>query len=268
MFNMMKMDFRRMLKSKMFYIAFLCMAAAILFTVITLRTVTDPELRQQAIDKGMEITTTDQEDFQEVLDMTWTEALCSSIYTGGFYSIIVSVIAVLFVCSDFGGGFAKNIFSYQGKRWQYVVSKLVCMAVVCLLWILGTFVVFEGICRAGQIRFSPASPMEYGMFVGGYVLIGMAYAAQAIFISLLTRSEGAGIGASIVVAGGLVAVLLEAFLGNWGISVMKYTLYGSLQDMESFLVDKTPAAWMISVILVWLAVWAALGIWSLKKKDI
>lgn len=62
MLNMLRMDLRRMFRSRMFYIAFLCLTAGILIMIIMLHTITDPELREQAIDAGMKFTTTNDSD--------------------------------------------------------------------------------------------------------------------------------------------------------------------------------------------------------------
>lgn len=79
MLNMLRMDLRRMFRAKMMFIAFLCLSAGILISIITLRTVTDPELRQQAIDAGVEITSDDQTDFNAIRSLTETQALCTTI---------------------------------------------------------------------------------------------------------------------------------------------------------------------------------------------
>lgn len=268
MLNMLRMDFRRMIRSKMFYIGFLCMVAGLLVTIITLRTVTDPELRQQAIDKGMEITANDQSEFAEVLNMTQTEALCSTVYNGGFFFMALYMVAVLFVCSDFGSGFAKNIFSYSGGRWRYFLSKLLCMAAVCLIWIVGTIVMFWLLCTMGHLKFRPVGAGEYGMFIGAYLLIGIAYAAQAIFLSVLLRSEGAGIAASILIPAGVVVSLAEMMLNAFGISIASNTLYGSAQGMTAFLVNHTSPVRLLIVTAAWLVIWTVVGILTLRRKDI
>lgn len=85
MLNMLRMDLRRMFRAKMMFIAFLCLSAGILISIITLRTVTDPELRQQAIEAGVEITSDDQTDFNAIRSLTETQALCTTIYSGSFY---------------------------------------------------------------------------------------------------------------------------------------------------------------------------------------
>ena len=95
MLNLLRMDLRRMFRSRMFYIAFLCLTAGILIMIIMLHTITDPELREQAIDAGMKFTTTNDSDFDEIRQMSETEALCSTIYSGGFFFVALYVVAVL-----------------------------------------------------------------------------------------------------------------------------------------------------------------------------
>ena len=114
MLNMLRMDLRRMFRAKMMFIAFLCLSAGILISIITLRTVTDPELRQQAIDAGVEITSDDQTDFNAIRSLTETQALCTTIYSGSFIFVALYIIVVLFVCNDYSSGFAKNIFTEAG----------------------------------------------------------------------------------------------------------------------------------------------------------
>lgn len=143
MLNMLRMDLRRMFRSKMMYVAFFCLAAGILISIITLRTVTDPELRQQAVDAGVDITAGDQADFDAIRALTEMQALCTTIYSGGFIYVALYIVVVLFVCTDYSSGFAKNIFSFCGSRWRYFFSKLLCMIAVCALWILGSFLVFR-----------------------------------------------------------------------------------------------------------------------------
>lgn len=268
MLNMLRMDLRRMFRSKMFYIAFLCLTAGILIMIITLRTITDPELRKQAVDAGMTVTTTNDSDFDEIRQMSETEALCATIYSGGFFFVALYVVAVLFVCSDFSSGFAKNIFSYNGGRWRYFAGKMICMLAVCAVWIAGSILMFRVICRISGMYFAPDEPGAYAAFFLGYLLIGAAYMAQGIFISVMLRSGGAGIAAAIVVAGGLLVVMVESLLGNWGLSFMEMTLYGCVQGMTEYLVQGASFMKSAAVAGIWLAIWSAASFWPLYKKDI
>lgn len=268
MLNMLRMDLRRMFRSRMFYIAFLCLTAGILIMIIMLHTITDPELREQAIDAGMKFTTTNDSDFDEIRQMSETEALCSTIYSGGFFFVALYVVAVLFICSDFSSGFAKNIFSYNGGRWRYFAGKMVCMSMVCAVWIAGSMLVFRVICRICGMYFAPDEPGVYVAFFLGYLLIGAAYMAQGLFLSVMFRSEGAGIAAAIVVPGGILIVMVESMLGNWGLSINDMTLYGCVQNMTGYLVQGDSFMKGAAVAGVWLVIWSAASLWPLYKKDI
>ncbi|MBS7031384.1 MAG: hypothetical protein KH237_09845 [Clostridium sp.] len=241
MLNMLRMDLRRMFRSRMFYIAFLCLTAGILIMIIMLHTITDPELREQAIDAGMKFTTTNDSDFDEIRQMSETEALCSTIYSGGFFFVALYVVAVLFICSDFSSGFAKNI---------------------------GSMLVFRVICRICGMYFAPDEPGVYAAFFLGYLLIGAAYMAQGLFLSVMFRSEGAGIAAAIVVPGGILIVMVESMLGNWGLSINDMTLYGCVQNMTGYLVQGDSFMKGAAVAGVWLVIWSAASLWPLYKKDI
>lgn len=268
MINMLRMDLRRIFRSKMFYIAFLCLAAGILISIITLRTVTDPELRQQAIDAGMEITASDESDFDNILNMTQTQALLTTVYNGGFFFVALYVVVVLMVCTDFSSGYAKNIFSVYGGRWRYFASKLLCMMVVCAVWIAGTIAVFRLTCAMVHLQFQPEAMPNLLLFIGGYLLIGTAFAAQGIFVSTLLRSEGAGIAAAILVPSGVAALLVNMISGIFGISILEQTLYGSIQKMTDCLTVGGPAMGVVIVSMIWVAVWGGLSMLALYKKDI
>ena len=215
MLNMLRMDLRRMFRVKMMFIAFLCLAAGILISIITLRTVTDPELRQQAIESGVEITTSDETDFESIRSLTETQALCTTIYSGSFIFVALYIVVVLFVCNDYSSGFAKNIFSFYGGRWCYYVSKLLCMTIVCALWILGSFLIFRICSVVSGMNFARSNLVDY----------------------------------------------LRVF-------VEYKTLYGSVQAVTANVTYGSPVGEAMAVTAVWLAVWSALSLLALYKKDI
>ncbi len=268
MLNMLRMDLRRMARTKMFYIAFGVMAAGVILTVVLLHVVTDPDARAAAMRMGMVFTDEDGAVINDIVQMTFMEALCSTVYTGGILFIALYIVSVLFVCSDFSSGFAKNIFSVQGGRWIYFVSKVLCMAVVCGIWMVGTAVVFKIACQMADLRFMGAGTFPAAAFAGGFGLVGIAFCAQGIFLSVLSRSEGAGIAAAIVLPGGIVVSLLESLLGLWGISVLDRTLYGCVQGVAMYLDARGPLRPYLVTAAVWFAVWTFGAIFVLKRRDI
>lgn len=272
MSNLLRMDIRRMSRSKMFYIAFGSLSAAIVISIILFHVLTDPNLRSVMINAGMTVSTggagVDESVFDQLLDMTEAEAIISTVYNGGLFYVALYLVVALFVCSDYESGFAKNIFSLQGTRWKYYFSKLMCAAAVCASWILGSFVIFKGVSLICGMSFRPMSLRELALFFGGYLFLGIAFSAQAIFISVTTRSAGAGVGAAIVMSGGLAVVIIDAVIGNFGLSIMSKTLYGSIQGITGYFAQGDPLATPLLTAAVWIVIWSVLSCLVLRKRDI
>ena len=58
----------------------------------------------------------------------------------------------------------------------------------CAVWIAGSMLVFRVICRICGMYFAPDEPGVYAAFFLGYLLIGAAYMAQGLFLSVMFRS--------------------------------------------------------------------------------
>ena len=71
-----------------------------------------------------------------------------------------------------------------------------------------------------------------------------------------------------MLAGGIVPVMLEALLGNWGISIVYKTLYGSVQAVTENINSGSLVGGAMAVTAVWLAIWSALSLFALYKKDV
>ncbi len=268
MLNLLRMDLRRMFRSGMFYITSFILAAGIVLTVSLMHIVTDPDARAAGEEAGMVFTAEDEDDINEIMSMSKTDALCNTIYSGGIFNVVLYIVAALFVCSDFVSGYAKNIFSVHGRRWQYFFSKLLCMAAVALVWMAGTALVFEISSWMIGLQFAPGSGIHFGVFVGGFGLTGLAFCAQSIFLCLLLRSEGAGIAAGIIIPSGLAVTLLEQLLRIWNLSIMDWTLYSCTEGVVGRLVCGAPLARHMLVAALWLVLFVAAGTLVLKKKDI
>ena len=122
MLNMLRMDLRRMFRSKMFYIAFLCLTAGILIMIIMLHTITDPELREQAIDAGMKFTTTNDSDSmksgrcrKQRRSVPLFTAVDFSLLRFMLWRFCLSVLIQQRLC--------QKHFSYNGGRWRYFAGK-------------------------------------------------------------------------------------------------------------------------------------------------
>lgn len=272
MSNLLRMDIRRMSRSKMFYIAFGGLSAAIIISVLLFFVLTNPGMRSIMVNAGMTISTggasVDESAFDQLLDMTEAQAFCSTVYNGGIFYVVLYIVVALFVCSDYESGFAKNIFSLQGTRWKYYFSKLMCATAVCVSWILGTFVIFRAMSLVCGMSFAPMSLRDFLIFLGGFLLPGIAFSAQAIFISAAARSTGAGVGFGIIIPGGLAVVIIDTIIGNFGLSIMSKTIYGSIQGVTGYFAQGDSLAAPLLTAAVWLVIWSVLSCLILRKKDI
>ncbi len=132
MVSLFRIDLERAIKSKSPYICLGILIVCLFFSGFMLLVVLDPELRNSALDLGMEITANDQFDFSFLSKKPFLEVLHQMFLNGGGLYIFLCMIATLFVCNDFESGFVKNIFSFEQKRWKYLISKLVLLQLIWL----------------------------------------------------------------------------------------------------------------------------------------
>ena len=101
---------------------------------------------------------------------------------------------------------------------------------------------------------------------------GAAWAAQMIFIYVLTRSEGAAIAGAIIFPTGLLVTLLQSILSTikMNSTFLNYTLFGITNKITDASGNFSIGVYIqcIAVPLAWLAFYAGLSILVLKKKDI
>lgn len=271
MFNLLHMDLRRLRRGKVFYIMLAVFAAIVLFTTFMIFLTSNPALAQAFAGVGISVNVTDMETREIIQDanqmlamvtsMTKAEFFYSIICKGGGLAVLVAILSTLFVCEDFSGGFAKNIFSIHERRSGYIVAKAVTMMCASgVLALVGTLLsyLFVALFRLPMANGELSTALSYLLQAW---LVGSAFAVQNIFLCVLTRSIALGIVGSFICAGGVAAMVPESVLGLFRLSVMEYTLYGC--TTAPGLTVK-----MVLVCAAWIAVYLVLGTLVLRKKDI
>lgn len=141
--SMMKVDFRRMFTSRLFYImAGICLVTPILILVMT--TMMDgsvsvnPQTGEETVIEGFKnvwqiIGTVSGASSAMSMDMT-TMCNINLLYFG------IAVLVGLFVSDDFRSGYAKNLFTVRVKKSDYVISKTLVLFVSSVLLILSFLV--------------------------------------------------------------------------------------------------------------------------------
>ena len=148
--SMLKVDFKRLLISRAFYIIVAsCLVAPILILVMTTMmdgTVTvNPETKEETVIEGFDnvwqiigsVSTDESQSVQAgaTMDMSLT-SMCN---INMLYFAIAALVCI-FVSEDFRSGYAKNLFTVRAKKSDYVASKTLVLVFGAAMMIFAFFV--------------------------------------------------------------------------------------------------------------------------------
>ncbi len=185
--SMLKVDFRRMFKSKLFYILIACaLVIPILMTVMM--TMMDGSVSVDS-QTGVETVIHGPENVWQSIGTLPTAggtamggmdvmAMCNI----NMAFMGVAVFVCLFISDDFRSGYAKNLFTVRAKRGEYVVSKTVS-GFICGGFMLIAY--FIGSMLGGAI--SGLSFELHGLTPGNIVMCMLAKIfLMLVFVSIFT----------------------------------------------------------------------------------
>ena len=142
--SMLKVDFRRMFKSKLFYILVACaLVMPILMTVMMSMMDGQESVNQQT----GEITIMEgpENAWQNIGTLPGESLSGDEIFMMCNINMMFMAVAVficLFISDDFRSGYAKNLFTVRAKRGEYVVSKtlsgFICGALMLITYLIGS----------------------------------------------------------------------------------------------------------------------------------
>ena len=142
--SMLKVDFRRMFKSKLFYILIACaLVIPILMTVMMSMmdgsVSVNPQTGEETVMQGPENAWQNIGTLPgESLGGDETFMMCNI----NMMFMAVAVFVCLFISDDFRSGYAKNLFTVRAKRGEYVASKtlsgFVCGALMLIAYLVGS----------------------------------------------------------------------------------------------------------------------------------
>ena len=141
--SMLKVDFRRMIKSKLFYILLACaLVMPILMTgmmaMMDCSVSVNPQTGVESVIVGPENT------WQNIGTFPGGEAMGGmdvfSMCNINMIFMIVAVFICLFISEDFRAGFAKNLFTVRAKKGDYVISKTLAGFVCGVLMLIAYFI--------------------------------------------------------------------------------------------------------------------------------
>ena len=141
--SMLKVDFRRMFKSKLFYILIACaLVMPILMTVMMSMmdgsVSVNPQTGEETVMQGPENA------WQNIGTLPGEPLGGDEIFMMCNINMMFMAVAVfvcLFISDDFRSGYAKNLFTVRAKRGEYVFSKtlagFICGAMMLIAYLIG-----------------------------------------------------------------------------------------------------------------------------------
>ncbi|MBQ8909623.1 MAG: ABC transporter permease [Oscillospiraceae bacterium] len=197
--SMLKVDFRRMFKSRLFYILLACaLLMPILMTVMMAMmdgsVSVDPQTGVESVMHGPENT------WQNIGTLPGGEAMGGmdvfSMCNINMIFMIAAVFICLFISDDFRSGYAKNLFTVRAKKGDYVISKtlsgVLCGALMLILYFVGAVLGgsiaglsfdLHGLTAANLVMCMLAKIFLMPVFISIFVLVSVA-AKQKAWLSI------------------------------------------------------------------------------------
>lgn len=181
--SMLKVDFRRMFKSKLFYIL---IASALVMPILMTVMMTmmdgsvsvDPQTGVETIMEGPENTWQNIGTLPGGENMGGNEVFMMCNVNMVF--MLVAVFICLFISDDFRSGFAKNLFTVRARKGDYVVSKTVS-GFICGAFMLIAY--FAGAMLGGAI--SGLSFDLHGLTMGNIAMCMVAkFFLMLVFVAI------------------------------------------------------------------------------------
>lgn len=144
--SMLKVDFRRMFKSKLFYILIACalltpILMTVMMTIMDGSVSVDPQTGAETVIYGPQNTWqsigTLPADNSAVMGGMDVMSMCNI----NMMFMLVAVFICLFISEDFRSGYSKNLFTVRVKKGDYIVSKtlagFVCGGIMLIAYFVG-----------------------------------------------------------------------------------------------------------------------------------
>lgn len=197
--SMLKVDFKRMFKSKLFFILLACaLILPILMTIMMAMmdgsVSVDPQTGIETVMIGPENT------WQNIGTLPGGEAMGGMdvfmMCNINMMFMAVAVFICLFISDDFRSGYAKNLFTVRAKKGEYIISKtltgFVCGAIMLILYLIGSMLGgtiaglsfdLHGLTAGNLVMCMLAKVFLMLVFVSIFVLISVA-AKQKAWLAL------------------------------------------------------------------------------------
>ena len=268
MFNLLKMDVRRLFKSRSFYIILGVTAVLLIMVTVMAYAVADPEMMDAMEAQGADITESDRMMSEYIQNMSQLDLMHESLGSG-FLLVMTGIGMTLFVNGDFSSGFIKNICRINPRRRDYVLSKVALAGIYSgIITVLSALLMllFPVLIHMYPAQDSISQIWRYILWMW---LPHWAFALMALALVLLTRSTTLGIILSLVAGSGLTV----AFVGMLGRLLCwppleQFFLYSMVKGVYVPQSGITQGWVVLACAAAWAAVYGVGSLLFMEKRDI
>ncbi len=269
MFNLVRMDLRRLFRTRSFYIVLAVMAAIIVFMSVMMAAVSDPERLEALENTGMVATDSSGDEIRaELISMTQLE-FAHECMGSGFLLIMIGIGMTLFVHNDFSSGFVKNICFARPCRREYVLSKALVAGVYSAVLVALSILLLLTVPALAGLPLT-ASPVGHILQYSFWMWLPCwAFGLTGLALVLLSRGTTLGTLVAVFSGGGLVAVIVQSLCEKFGWPNLAQYM---LSMVTSYQCEPMPGMEQINMILGcaawWAGVYLAGSLITMEKRDI
>ena len=256
MFNLLRMDLRRLFKTRSFYIVLGVTAALLAMTVAMVSAVIDQAKLDALQSTGIVVVGGDSEDMVEMLRGMNRLDFLHECLGSGFLLMLACTGLTLFVNGDFSSGCVKNICFARPRRWEYVLSKIFVAGLYsAIITILGVLVSLVCPVLMG-LSLEPSSFAEILQYTFWLWLPTWAFSLLGLALVLLTRSPTLGV---------IMQSLCQSF--GWP-DLAQHLLNMVVRFQCAPMPDAGRIAMILGCSLGWAALYAAGSLIAMERRDI
>lgn len=237
--SMLKVDFRRMLKSKTFYIL---IASALLIPIIM-------TVMMSMMDGSVSVNQQTGEEtviqgpvnaWQNIGTPPGIEATEGGMDIFAMCNInmmfmAVAVFVCLFISDDFRSGYAKNLFTVRAKKGDYVISKtiagVICGAFMLIAYFIGSMV--GGAVAGLSFELSDISTFNIVMCILSKILLMFVFVPIFVLVSVAAKQK-AWLSICGSLGGGMLLFMMVGMITPLGSTIMNVVLCAAGGAMFAF----------------------------------
>ncbi len=225
--SMLRVDFRHMFKTPLFYI-FLGIIVVLPAVILIMTTMMDGQVNVDP-NTGKETVT---EGFDYVWQIIGTPSTAGGSGSAGGMDLVsmcninllyfgIAVLVCLFVSSDFRSGYSKNLFAVRAKKSDYIISKIITCFTASAILVVGFFL---GSVVGGAIAGLPFTMNGFNVYNIIMCMLAKLF-LMAVFVSIYVAVS--------------VVVKQRAWLGmiaSFAVSMLLFTMIPMITPLDATIV--------------------------------